>query len=268
MLIIESLYDALVGKSKVSYKEATTLFTLIEDGNWQESIRCAKRYPNEARTWVYRNEDNRGGILWKMLPLHAAITLEAPVQVVRAVVDAYPAAAKEKDDQGNLPIHLASNHYDPDDEVIAFLIGVYPEGIGRNDGMKGLCIVDYDHNSPELHKLILIRSWQEVVMRVDIHPIEAATWTLKMDRNGRVELRFLAIHLAIAYDAPLPVIESLIKAFPQSIKCVDDKGMIPLKRELSKKNQRREVLRSLLKSMIYTEGGMEKFTTNISQHIM
>lgn len=64
----------------------------------------------QASVWVVRKEVN-GRLRWRLLPLHAAIIFQAPVAVTEALLEAYPAAASQKDDQGMLPLHLAFRNF-------------------------------------------------------------------------------------------------------------------------------------------------------------
>jgi len=57
-----------------------------------------------------RKESN-GKLRWRMLPLHAALMFQAPFGVVEALLEAHPAAAAAKDDQGMLPLHLALRNF-------------------------------------------------------------------------------------------------------------------------------------------------------------
>jgi hypothetical protein len=68
-----------------------------------------------------------------MLPLHASILFNGPVELVRALIGAYPRACALRDDQGALPLHVAFRAGSPEGVVLA-LLGCHPEAIEGADG--------------------------------------------------------------------------------------------------------------------------------------
>ena len=69
---------------------------------------------------------------WKLLPLHAAIVLGAPTEIIQDIIQAYPSASKKADERGSLPVHLAASRLDVDPEgekVVLQLFGAYPDSI-------------------------------------------------------------------------------------------------------------------------------------------
>ena len=87
------------------------------------------------------------------LPLHAAIVLGAPTEIIQDIIRAYPNAAKKTDERGSLPVHLATSRLDVDpegDKVVLQLFGAYPESMERMD-RKG-------RTPLELAKLALARN--------------------------------------------------------------------------------------------------------------
>lgn len=89
---------------------------------------------------------------WKLLPLHAAIVLGAPTEIIQDIIRAYPSAAKKTDERGSLPVHLAASRLDVDSEgekVVLQLFGAHPDSIEVED-RKG-------RTPPELAKLARAR---------------------------------------------------------------------------------------------------------------
>jgi len=119
-------------RREVNYdKNPIKLYTLIESKTWDAVNARLKGYPDEASTWVtrYRKE---GSLRWRMIALHAALCLSAPVETVVALIDAYPKGSLCTNDQGMLPIHLAIK-YDADEKVIRKLLKAYPLGVKVKD---------------------------------------------------------------------------------------------------------------------------------------
>jgi hypothetical protein len=141
----------------------TGLYVAVHTKQWDLAIERLKVYPREASTWVLRYctfpsgggdaGSPRGGgmssprspltttgqraLRWRMLPLHACILFNGPIEAVRALVKVYPMACKVHDDQGMLPLHIAFQA-GASEEVVLALLGCYPEAIERVDKMGRL----------------------------------------------------------------------------------------------------------------------------------
>ena len=79
---------------------ATALYKCITEEDWPEAMSAVEKSPREARTWVVRRDPDSGSISWKFLPLHSACARRPPLDVVTALLDAFPEAAEKVDDQG------------------------------------------------------------------------------------------------------------------------------------------------------------------------
>jgi ankyrin repeat protein len=84
----------------------TELYRSLMRKDFDLALKLVTEFPKESRIWIYRRESN-GNLRWKLLPLHASIIFDAPLPVVQAVVNAFPAATGKPDDQGMVPLHLA-----------------------------------------------------------------------------------------------------------------------------------------------------------------
>ena len=80
------------------------LFRHLENRNWVKAIEICMNDPNQASTWVFRMEEDAKTLRWKMLGLHAAIIFQGSDEIIDALLEAYPNAAKMTDDQGMLPV--------------------------------------------------------------------------------------------------------------------------------------------------------------------
>lgn len=133
----------------------TTLYKMIEKQDWESiayfldrgywvgSLWADKVPPaQQARTWVTRfDPDNSTKIKWSHLPLHLAVVVEAPLGVIRRLVEAYPKALKSTDDEHMLPFHLSLRHGSADD-VVEYLLSGFPDAIyvkGKNNRSASEC---------------------------------------------------------------------------------------------------------------------------------
>jgi hypothetical protein len=127
---------------KVEVKEAdydkspTVLIKLIEKNMWEQAISRCEDYPNEAAIWMCRRQEKAEGeqqdVRWKILPIHSAIVLHAPTNLIEALVDAYPAGLRCGDDRDMLPLHMAFR-LGASLETTTVLVDAYPEGLKTKD---------------------------------------------------------------------------------------------------------------------------------------
>jgi len=114
----------------------TLLFIYLQKKDWVAAWEQLRKVPREANIWVSCGICTPNKVTWKVLPLHAAIIIGAPLQLVVAILNQYPNAARRKDLNGSLPIHLAVcsiSIYPNADEVMKYLLIAYPESKGVKD---------------------------------------------------------------------------------------------------------------------------------------
>ena len=100
---------------------------LAQAGRWDGLV--ARARGTDGRAWAMEG-DERG-----LLALHFAAVYQAPLEVVRALLDAYPEGAQTTDNDGMLPLHHAALN-DAPVEVVCALLDAYPQGAQttKNDG--------------------------------------------------------------------------------------------------------------------------------------
>ena len=103
----------------VGVAPSSDLWDLILDMNWEQVMQHVQEHAEDAQ-W----SDGH----WHETPLHLACQQNAPIHVIRAVIQAYPPAllipngATHKD----LPIHIACR-YQVHEEILRELLKEYPE---------------------------------------------------------------------------------------------------------------------------------------------
>lgn len=119
----------------------TVLIKLIERKMWKQAINRCEDYPDEAATWMCRLQEIKeqdGGlkdVKWKILPIHSAIILHSPVEVIETLIDAYPQGLRKGDDRKMLPLHMAFR-IGASLDVTAVLVDAYPDALKKRD-IKG-----------------------------------------------------------------------------------------------------------------------------------
>jgi hypothetical protein len=103
-----------------------------------------------------------------------------------------------------------------------------------------------DKNITRLYEAITNCDWDIAINAVHEMPRESRTWVVRhYEGSDDIMWRFLPIHSACARQPPAPVISSLLKAYPEGARCIDDQGMYPLHYACGNQASR-EVVRLLL----------------------
>jgi len=119
----------------------TVLVKLIERKMWKQAMNRCADYPEEASTWMCRLQEvkEKDGkvkdVKWKILPIHSAIILHSPVEVIETLIDAYPQGLRKGDDRKMLPLHMAFR-IGASLDVTAVLVDSYPDALKKRD-IKG-----------------------------------------------------------------------------------------------------------------------------------
>lgn len=113
---------------EVNYRtNVTSLFTCIENCNWQDCSMQCQRYPSHVRTWVISTgtDDPSSWCVWRRLPIHEACRRQPPVEIIQCLLNIFPESAHEKTQFGELPVHLAAG-CGAGDDVLNLLLSFNP----------------------------------------------------------------------------------------------------------------------------------------------
>lgn len=148
-------YDGMLS---CDYEEnPTTLYTCIQQADWLGVKYQAENFGEEAQTLVCRKFKN-GTLKWRLLPLHAAILMDAPFDVVKSLLDAFPGGAQVQDDQGMLPVHLAIRKH-ANEDTINVLLATYPDCVDIPNG-DGHIPYQMAEKSSSAHRAYYLRALQ------------------------------------------------------------------------------------------------------------
>jgi ankyrin repeat protein len=151
----------------------------------------------------------------RCLPLHHLLAngeKKSTVEDALVMIEKYPAALREQNNDGNLPLHIECNT-EGRSSIISKCIELYPES---------LKIADEDGNSP-LHLLLLHRkSWESTELLLAM--IENYPAALQhCNRSKR-----LPLHSACFNRCPPVIISKCIELFPEAVSNEDNLGHLPL----------------------------------------
>mmetsp|Transcript_15346 Transcript_15346/g.22652 ORF Transcript_15346/g.22652 Transcript_15346/m.22652 type:complete len:464 (+) Transcript_15346:51-1442(+) len=106
--------------------------------------------------------------------------------------------------------------------------------------------VDYDKNITDLYEAITNSDWEVAIKALENRPREARTWVVRhYEDSDDIMWRFLPLHSACARQPPANVLSTLLTAYSEAARCVDDQGMYPLHYACGNQASR-EVIRLLL----------------------
>jgi len=89
-------------------------------------------------------------------------------------------------------------------------------------------ICDYDRSVTQLYEMLESSQWKNACSRCHTHPEEAHTWVVRRDANGNTRWKLLPLHAAVIFQAPLSLIEDLLRIYPTAAAKRDDQGILPL----------------------------------------
>ena len=150
------------------------------------------------------------------MQIHSAAEKSNPsTEVMMMLIDANPGGLKQKDRDGNLPIHSSlENRYAFPTSLIAKMLKVYP---------GSTTVFDKDHNLP-LHCAYHSYSGKQLV--------ELTTLLLTTDSDAGVvkskKYRSFLLHYICQQNKPLALIDAFCKACPQACTVKDSQGNTPL----------------------------------------
>ncbi|KAL7500318.1 hypothetical protein ACHAWT_010484 [Skeletonema menzelii] len=86
----------------------------------------------QARTWIMNRQRGSGVLKWRMLPIHIAVTYQAPFDVVLRLYHLYPGSVRCRDHRGMLPLHICFFR-GAEDRVLEMFMDVFPDALDVKD---------------------------------------------------------------------------------------------------------------------------------------
>ena len=206
------------------YEKRTILFRELEQCNWEGVINRVKTNPEEAQVWQEKCIPEYS-IRRCLLPLHAAINLDAPGDVILALLNAYSSAARSQDDKGDLPLHLIMRKDTFDQDLVDALIKFNPDCSAVKNCKGHVPISIYNKDVTQFYRYIESKKWNDAIKLLEVHPYEASIWVFRYEITGELRWRLTPLHAAIIYSAPFKVIAAVLKVNSELAQKKDDQGM-------------------------------------------
>lgn len=202
------------------------------DEDWQSAITEIECHPKETHVWSTRPGFFDGEHESRVLPIHVACSLHAPLNVVQAIVEAYPECLSMKESAfKRLPIQVACQFAAPLD-VIDYLAQEFVAGTLEPDALGRLPIHYACSNGAPMDVV-------QALLRAN------SASTLYEDFNG-----WLPLHVAVHFGASTEVINELVRTCPVAVtmKTKKKSTALSLAEKISTKN--REEVITILRGVV------------------
>jgi hypothetical protein len=172
---------------------------LLFEEDWHSAIAEIEWHPHEAKVWSTRPGFFDGDHESNVLPIHVACSVHAPLEVIKAIVEAYPECVGATESAfKRLPIHVACQ-FAARAGVIEYLVEQYVASTMEADVLGRLPIHYACSNGAPLD-----------VVRVLINANPATT--IYSDLNG-----WMPIHVAVHFGSETAVVKEILDASPPNI---------------------------------------------------
>lgn len=190
--------------TKKPFKEVCTLQHHIAKADWDE-VKGLLQSKEAAELLQFEGKNGN-------LPLHLIVLMadddgpctDDQLDLIKMIAKSYPKACKIRNDDDNLPIHIAMKH-DDSTAVMLSLATVWPE-----------CLSEADNNGKLPFDCFLGRTSADLDKALELYPDGA-----KLEQNGILPIHGAAINKKIRH------FKSLARAFPDGLRATDSGGNLP-----------------------------------------
>lgn len=175
------------------------LHLLIESLAWKEVDKRLSQYPKEARKFApceFLSDPVRKSFA---LPLHHAVALGAPLEIVQKLLDVYPKSISTKERAYHrLPLTIACQNA-ASGAVILLLLNRYPHAVKARDDFRRI----------PLHYAVANHVSSKTITQL----LETEPSTISAEDHRK----WTALHVACAVNAPGGVVEVLLAGNPEAV---------------------------------------------------
>mmetsp|Transcript_33596 Transcript_33596/g.72640 ORF Transcript_33596/g.72640 Transcript_33596/m.72640 type:complete len:244 (-) Transcript_33596:87-818(-) len=202
--------------------------------DWQSAITEIDCHPHDCQIWSSHAGFFDGDHESRVLPIHVACSLHAPLEVVRAIVNAYPGCLTVRESSfKRLPIHVACMFAAPED-VIEYLAREHVAGTLAEDVMGRLPLHYACSNGLPM---------AVVETFLSVNPAS----TLYADFNG-----WLPLHVAVHFGASTKVVRVIVRVCPAAVAMKTKKSSTALSLAEKVGTKNREEVIAVLKGAMVT----------------
>lgn len=197
----------------------------ISGEDWARAAELASRQPRQASTWSKRTGFFEGRTVANVLPIHEAAVGGAPLEVMQALIAAYPEGLTQVESSyQRLPLHCACRK-NAIPHVIQLLADAQPDACLAADSLGRLPLHYALSNGADPAVVAILMNCRPDAAR-------------GLDQRG-----WTPLHVACSMGAAVPVVESILEAYPEAVLIKTRKGssiiktipkLCPQKAELQK----------------------------------
>ena len=141
-------FDPAIHTALDAENAPTVLYQKLLRKNFRGALKRCQEAPQEIEMWIYKQstqnspkddedtkeaaadipkqEEPKKDVKWRLLPIHAAIVLDAPLSLMEHLAN--PSTVRCPDDEGSLPLHLACRLGSPV-AVVRLLLKQFPQSV-------------------------------------------------------------------------------------------------------------------------------------------
>ena len=224
--------------------ESSDLWDLVLDMNWSECVELAKSQPQDAKF-----EDGH----WHETPLFLASSLNPPVEVIHAIIDAHPESIWVTSRENlDLPIHVAC-HYQAEIAILEELLKLFPAtATERTRWGKTPLMALWDSRTKSKipldenywKKVLIILGAVARTLQVDtendniincLNKVSSPNKTLSYDTHiydtNDEDDKIFFVHAAVSLgqqNCPIEVLSFVMNAYPNQVFQRNELGQLPL----------------------------------------
>lgn len=194
--------------SFVSTANPTKLYSFTKKENWVGVANRCKTHVAEVSTWIV-DKTNNGETKWKSLPIHEACEKNAPPEVIKALIKAFPESLLLRNSDGSLPLHIACKQKSSK-ATIAALLSSEPSAakVKDDDGKYPLHLACQSQVAHQIVESLIVCHYRG---------------PFSVDRFD-----MLPLHWACRQNASFTIIERLLRANPEAVEKKDQWGRTPI----------------------------------------
>jgi hypothetical protein len=184
----------------------TELSRALTAEDWTRATELAMHQPRQAQAWSKRTGFFEGRTVASVLPIHEAAVGGAPLTVIQAIVQAYPAALQQVESSyQRLPLHCACRkHANP--AVIHLLTETAPEACLAADSLGRLPLHYALSNGADPAVVTILMNCRPDAAR-------------GLDQRG-----WTPLHVACSMGASVDVVKLIVQAYPEATLIKTKKG--------------------------------------------
>jgi hypothetical protein len=201
-------------------RPSNELYDLVLDRNWHRAVRHCREQPIDAE---FQDGDTME------TPLYLACQNHPPVELVRALLRAFPAGAETPSRHGDLPLHIACR-YHASIEVLRELVLNHPGTVGQSSKWGETPVTAFWEGRETIVSSTAEEDYSSLFWQKMQVLLEALA-TSRQQAQGQPTDTLFMVHAVVAlgsFGCPIEVLEYVLESYPEQVSQTDGMGRLPL----------------------------------------